>query len=209
MSKIFGIGLPKSGTTSLHRALQALGYRCLDWPHDRQTVRELRSGNYNLSVLRNYDAFTDNPFPPIFPQLDQVCPGSKFILTVREKESWMASCRAAPFNEKPPIPGSARDFYRVLLYGTAAFSEERFSWVYDNHHKMVEDYFSGGREDDLLVMDFARGQGWDELCGFLGVQAPSQPFPHANPRSKLVGPVAKLKRRSSVFAHKLVNRIIW
>lgn len=182
--KIFGIGMPKTGTTSLTAALRILGFRTEHSPRDPTTVAELRAGNYSLSILSELDALTDIPIPAIFPQLDQMWPGSKFILTVREFESWLASCRAAPFNQidESPQPGSTRDFYRVLLYGCSAFSELRFTWVYRNHIKLVTDYFSGGQEDRLLTIDICGGEGWDKLCPFLDVPVPDQEFPHRNRR---------------------------
>ncbi|MYB38989.1 MAG: hypothetical protein F4Y26_16720 [Gammaproteobacteria bacterium] len=33
---------------------------------------------------------------------------------------------------------------------------------------------------DLLVLDFERGDGWPELCAFLGEPVPDTPFPHVN-----------------------------
>jgi hypothetical protein len=32
----------------------------------------------------------------------------------------------------------------------------------------------------LLVFDLPRGDGWEELCAFLGHPIPDEPFPHAN-----------------------------
>ena len=34
--------------------------------------------------------------------------------------------------------------------------------------------------DRLLVLDIAAGDGWPELCPFLGVPVPAAPFPHSN-----------------------------
>lgn len=180
VAKVFCIGLPKTGTTSLHDAVQILGLRSVHWPHDPETVRQIRNGDYRLSVMDACDVVSDTPIPAIFPQLDRAFPGSKFILTERARESWLRSERNAPFNHDAPKPGSHRDFYRALLYGVTAFSEERFGWVYDEHVARVDRYFAGDRAGDLLRIDITRNAGWEPLCDFLGLPVPDVPFPHSN-----------------------------
>ena len=178
--KIFGIGLPKSGTVSLHDALQILGYKSVHFPADDETVNQIRSGDYDLKVMRSYDAASDIPIPAIFPQLRSAFPDSKFILTYRDENSWIESHRNAKFNHDTPKPGSMRDFYRAILYGINAFNENRFRWVHQKHHADVTRYFSGENSKDLLTINFTAGEGWDELCAFLNVPVPSTPFPHSN-----------------------------
>ena len=182
--KIFGIGLPKTGTSSLNRALEVLGYRSCHFPHDPMTVAQLKAGRYDLSILQQFDALTDVPVPAVFAQLDATWPDSKFILTIRDLDSWLESCRTAPFNSPDELPpeGSVREFYRVLLYGTIAFQADRFAWVYDTHVRRVTEHFSGDSSGRLLVLDIVGGEGWEKLCPFLDVPVPEVPFPHANPR---------------------------
>ena len=184
-TRIFGIGLPKTATSSLHTALTRLGFASCHFPHDPTTVSELRDGRYALSILETFDAVCDVPIPAIFPQLDEAWPGSKFILTVRSFETWMHSCRDAPFNtpDAVPQPGSPRDFYRTLLYGCTRFNEQRFAWVYHNHQRVVDAHFTGEKRHQLLVLPVCDGAGWSELCSFLGVDVPDEPFPHRNPKS--------------------------
>lgn len=184
MNKIFGIGMPKTGTTSLHHALEILGYRSMHFPRDETTVKELEAGNYKLTLLSEYDALSDVPIPAIFAQLDQFWPDSKFVLTVRNLESWLDSCANAPFNAPDSIPKKDhfRYFYRSLLYGCISFNRERFSWVHQNHIKVVKDYFVEEKASQLLIMDLAAGDGWNKLCPFLGKEIPDVEFPHSNPR---------------------------
>ena len=163
-----------------------LGYRSGHFPSDPVTVAELKAGRYDLSILKRYDALSDVPIPAIFAQLDAAWPGSKFVLTVRDPDSWLESCRNAPFNRADQIPeaGSTREFYRVLLYGTVAFQADRFAWVYETHVRNVIEHFAGEKSGQLLVLDVVGGEGWEKLCPFLGVPQPDAPFPHDNPRSK-------------------------
>lgn len=81
---LFCIGLPKTGTSSIARALDILGYRCL---HDSERASKafaeaVLNGRPLLSDLSGYDAFSDYPFDVNFPILDRQYPGSKFILTI-------------------------------------------------------------------------------------------------------------------------------
>jgi hypothetical protein len=206
-TKIIGIGLPKTGTSSLHHALEILGFRSVHFPHDPQTVAQVRAGDYVLDVLTGADAISDVPIPVIFPQLDLAFPGAKFIQTDREVEPWIESERRAPFNHDRPMPGSARDFYRAILYGVTDFNEDRFRLVHAQHLAMVESYFSGTRARDLLRIDITRGDGWESLCAFLDVPVPDVPFPRSNPaetsaaeyyadRRGLRGMVARMRRRA-------------
>ncbi len=205
-TKIIGIGLPKTGTSSLHHALEILGFRSVHFPHDPQTVAQVRAGDYALNVLAEADAISDVPIPVIFPQLDLAFPGSRFIQTDRDVDGWIESERRAPFNADRPALGSARDFYRAILYGVTDFNEDRFRLVHAQHLAMVESYFSGTRARDLLRMDITRGDGWDALCSFLNVPVPDVPFPRSNPaetsateyfaeRRGLRGMVARMRGR--------------
>jgi len=91
VNKVFGIGLSHTATKSLNKALKTLGIPSIHWPVDRQTYRELSRGNYKLTILKKYKAVTDITVVPFYPQMDKVYPGSKFILTTRDKDAWMSS----------------------------------------------------------------------------------------------------------------------
>jgi len=56
----------------------------------------------------------------------------------------------------------------------------------------IKEYFKD-RPEDLLVLTLGKGEGWPELCTFLGKPVPDVDFPSAN-RTKR-GFVAKTKRR--------------
>lgn len=179
--KIFCIGLPKTGTTSLHVAALQLGLRSVHWPRDTKTVSELRNGIFKLSLMETCDIVSDIPIPAIFRELDMAFPNSKFIFTTRDKDSWLKSQRGAGFNARKPSEESDRAFYREMLYGVSEFDERRFAKIYDEHHTLVREYFSGDRVADLLTMDISNGGArWDEFCGFLELPVPDTPFPHSN-----------------------------
>ena len=183
-ARIFGIGLSRTGTTSLTAALQHLGINSLHYPHDLVTHSELAAGQYDLSILEDFQAITDITAPPFYPQFDAVYPGSKFILTVRETGSWLKSVRAhferlVPHMEENPELRPFTEFICAVVYGTLKFNEGRMTDVYETHLRNVRSYFAN-RPEDLLVIDICAGQGWKDLCSFLGCDVPSIPFPHKN-----------------------------
>lgn len=163
--KVFCIGLHKTGTTSLHRAFLRLGLRSRHYFPDEVS-------------LDQFDCFSDLPIPLMYKELDRRSPGSKFILTTREKSAWLASCRRwflqRPFADPPHVQSRLQE-----CYGIETFDEEAFSRVYDNHHREVREYFRS-RPNDLLEYSVVDGPHWEPLCHFLGLPVPKFPFPHAN-----------------------------
>lgn len=178
--KLFGIGLSKTGTTSLATALRLLGYRTIHYPQDPVTARQLMTGDFRLRILEDHDAALDTPIVPFYRDLDRAYPGSKFILTIRRKEDWLRSVES--WWQQQPIwwdEETARCYFRAAVYGCIHFHRERFSDVYDTHLENVQQYFRN-RSHDLLILDICGGQGWDELCSFLDRPVPEALFPHQN-----------------------------
>ena len=194
-SKVFCIGFQKTGTTSLHIALEQLGFRVAsvfghDWSLERLRRDVVTRG---LEIAQEVDAVEDMPWPMIYQELDREFPGSKFILTERDPDKWIASLKGH-FGSEPQV-------LQQFTYGEDAGSpegnEERYLETYRNHNASVREYFDG-REDDLLVMNLEHGDGWAELGAFLGLPVPEGPFVKTNTaaqRNSLVGRVSrKLKR---------------
>ena len=176
--KIFGIGLSKTGTTSLASALGILGFKTRDYPGlTTYTPGDLAS--IDPQVLEQNEALTDTPIPSFYRELDQRYPGAKFILTVRDMEGWLLSCKKQFTAKLAEKQNDAHNRLFMDLYGTAIFDEEQFRRGYQRFVEGVIAHFKG-REQDLLVLNVAAGQGWDELCAFLGKPVPEIPFPKAN-----------------------------
>lgn len=171
--RVFGIGLNKTGTISLHEALTVLGYRSLHWggPEVRRTVeRALADGRPLVSDFPEHDAFSDIwALSENFVLLDRQYPGSRFVLTTRDLDSWLQSRtlhveRNRVRRDRGEYTG---DFLDVDREGWAA--------QYHHHHRSVREHF--GDRPDLLELDVTRGDGYERLCPFLGVPVRSEPFP--------------------------------
>src|SRR6185503_19618665 len=102
---IFGIGLSKTGTTSLYAALHELGYRSATYGHMAELgLSDWFRGDFTTDYLAGYDAVTDLPIGVFYAQLDMRYPGSKFILTVRDVESWLVSAKTQFSRNPNPHP---------------------------------------------------------------------------------------------------------
>ena len=175
-AKVFCIGFHKTGTKSLAVALRRLGYRVTgpNGRNDPNIDKNVLAMAYRL--VDQFDAFQDNPWPIIYRQLDVKYPGSRFILTLRDSDSWIRSQVRHFGRRETPM--------RKWIYGVGCpeGNEDIYIKRFDDHNKEVQEYFRD-RPGDLVILDLARGDGWDRLCPFLGVDIPGIPFPHANKAS--------------------------
>jgi hypothetical protein len=178
-TKIFGIGLSRTGTVSLTAALTELGIAARHYPDDPKTQEELRAGHYRLSILDEVQALTDIPVAPFYRELDRSFPGSRFILTTRDPERWLASFERHFEMYIEHRRTEYDDFILACVYGCLHFSPERFLDVKERHEADVRRYFAG-RPGDLLELDASKGGGWEPLCEFLGLPIPAEPYPHRN-----------------------------
>ena len=176
--KVFGIGLSKTGTTSLARALELLGFRVKDC----MGVKQYTKGDpacIDEAALAAYDAFTDTPIPSFYQELDNLYPGSKFILTTRDMDGWLKSCKKQFTKKLADKRSDAGNQLFLDLYDTVVFDEEKFKAGYKKFTDGVFDYFKD-RPNDLLLINIARGEGWEKLCPFLNKPLQTLPFPKSN-----------------------------
>lgn len=166
--KIFGIGLSRTGTTSLNTALIQLGYSAIHFPT-------------HFDAVERHDAATDTPVALNYRSLDQRYPTSRFILTVRSEEEWLESCEK--FWRKNDHDFTTNPLFAELhtrLYGGVAFDRQRFAGTYARHCERAVAHFAK-RPDDFLRLDiFGEKNPWQSLCAFLEKPVPDCDFPHQN-----------------------------
>ncbi|HEY2989803.1 MAG TPA: sulfotransferase [Candidatus Binatia bacterium] len=173
--KIFGVGLSKTGTTSLHHAFKALGFSSTHFPKIPQAF----AGRFRC--VDDYDAASDISVVPYYPQFDAVYPGSKFILTVRKIDDWLASMETWWRRERKPTEYMIR--VRLAVFGIHTFNPDRLKYVYEKHVADVGEYFKD-RPGDLLTLNICAGEGWEKLCPFLSRPIPDADFPFVVPGGK-------------------------
>ncbi|NOQ16180.1 MAG: hypothetical protein GQ581_03900 [Methyloprofundus sp.] len=202
--KVFGIGLSKTGTSSLASALELLGYNVKDC----LGVSQYSKGNIasiDKGALSRYDALTDTPIPSFYQELDNEFPDAKFILTIRDMDSWLKSCKKQ-FNQKSAdLQSEAQHALFFDLYGTTVFDEDKFKQGYIDFTDKVKAYFKD-RSDDLLILNVINGEGWEKLCPFLDKPTPTIPFPKSNVtriRWLNIHDLAQNTRDNALKLHKL------
>lgn len=184
-TRIFGIGMHKTATTSLHHALKLLGYDSAHWKsaHWSKAIWEEMSTWGKSRTLEQHYALCDLPIPLLYEKLDATYPGSKFILTVRDEKRWLDSVRNHwdPVNNKFRVAWDSDPFSHRMhqaVYGRRTFDADVFLARYRRHNAEVMHYFQH-RPGDLLIMDMDGGSGWQELCSFLGKPIPAVEYPRS------------------------------
>ena len=176
--KVFGIGLSKTGTTSLYVALDQLGFRAGTFGHMAKLgLDDWFGGDFTEDYLHEFEAMTDLPLAGFYRSLYLRYPESKFIYTIRNKSDWLKSCEKQ-FKNMP-----RKEFARKsnkLVYGTESFVVEKFSETYDRCLDEIPKFFYD-KPSQYLLMDFFSGDGWEKLCTFLQKDIPAAPFPNVKP----------------------------
>ncbi len=164
--KVFGIGLSRTGTTSLHQTMQGLGLRSKHFVLNQLSLNPAK--NFPRLMAQN-DFVNDTPIPAIFPTCDRQFPGSKFILTTRNKNDWLRSMNWM-FNHGKYIWrwDLLSETYHLNFLGINEYNEKILSKKYDLYHQAVFDYFKG-RESSLLVVPIDQGINAQEISKFIGV----------------------------------------
>lgn len=181
MPKVFGIGISRTGTTSLSKALRRLGY---DSIHAPLCVIKRVDGRIvlNKEAVMRYEALADITVAFMYKELDAAFPGAKFILTVRDVEKWLLSMRRV--RKVRPIIHLIPKVHQLFSEAFGEhylYDEDAMRAAFLRHTNEVQDHFKG--RSNLLVMDFAAGDGWEKLCHFLSQPVPDESFPHNNNKS--------------------------
>lgn len=180
--KVFCIGWPKTGTTSITQALRTLGL--FSWHFSPWVIgcssfsSDVSKVSLNFDSIAEYDAMADLPICALFRELDMSFPGSKFIFTTRPVGSWINSA-ISDIENSIDRTGSMHAAVR-WAYGIDSIDREVFINRYTLHQKLVSEYFSG--RSDILVIELNEENPWQRLCDFLNLPIPDEPFPFLNRR---------------------------
>ncbi len=183
--KVFGIGLSKTGTTSLAKALEILGFATIDW---RSPLTNCLVTEHDLFL---YDAVTDTTVSSGFEPLYFMFPNSVFVYTERPLEAWKQSFRryfSQQYGEAFDLPRSSGERIPQMWYGLRW--ESILRTLYANHASLEEAYlvfehrvlgfFENKPTQRFLRLNIFEGDPWRPLCSFLGKPVPEQPFPWEN-----------------------------
>ncbi|MFQ5683774.1 MAG: sulfotransferase family protein [Candidatus Binatia bacterium] len=192
---VIGAGFGRTGTFSLKRALERLGYgpcyhmaEVLANPAHIPVWSAAAEGStieWN-TLFEGYRAAVDWPTSHFWYKLTNEYPEAKVLLTVRDSEKWYDSVYRTiyqsliqPLPSDDPVTRDQRAMARkIVLEGTfeGRFADRTYAIaVYEQHNTEVRRIIEPSR---LLVYEVTAG--WEPLCEFLGCPTPNEPFPRLN-----------------------------
>lgn len=206
-SKVVGIGLPKTGTTTLGAMLRRLGYRHA--PYDVALIDSVARGERSAMwrTFAAFDSFEDWPWPAVFKEVHAADPDAVFVLTIRkDAETWLRSVerhknlrrKRRPLNPNSP---AARLERSLLGPADSDLEPERFMRSYEEHLASVRSHFE--RDPGRLVeLCWERGDGWPELCAFLRRPVVEEAMPHENSHATM------LRQQRGIGVKRRVKRLL-
>ncbi|QFU23984.1 sulfotransferase family protein [Shewanella eurypsychrophilus] len=173
MSKIFIIGLPRTGTTSISVALLELG---LSVAHTAFTKRAFEVA----------DAISDAPCFSDYQHLDGLFPNAKFIYLTRDMDKWLPSMTMLLEKMAPHLEPETGRFHPILkrsfhhtFSSVLPLTHSTLIDCYARHQREVLSYFK--HRDNLLSIDVSEQGSLQKLKQFLGIEIEgSLDFPRLN-----------------------------
>ncbi|CAF1120975.1 unnamed protein product [Rotaria sordida] len=211
--RVIGVGLPRTGTSSLKNALEILGFG--PYHHMTELLKKPEQGKIFAQILDGYEAdfrellkgyqsSVDVPTALFYKELHQIYPKAKLILTVRDSnEQWFQCFKnsIAPiwldnlfFINIYPLRNLRRLCVVARKMAKKWINEygEIGPHIHELHNTRV---IKENKPDELLVFNVK--EGWTPLCKFLNVPIPQDiPFPNGNYPEYVQGRlrIARLKK---------------
>ncbi|MBV6644204.1 MAG: hypothetical protein KI790_02070 [Cyclobacteriaceae bacterium] len=171
--KIFGIGLSKTGTTSLAVAMRQIGFKV---KHNPKNPYDLESAQFCNDILVSQ----------LFKYLDKSYPNSKFIYTVRDMNSWLESCQKH-FGHKMTLQD-------IFFYKALKFERDTWKEFYLRFDEEVKEYFEH-RSQDLLILNLSdESDPWEKILTFLNLDVDSSTLPEF-PRKNVTAEIAEFRSK--------------
>lgn len=199
--KVIGAGWGRTGTSSLKKALDILGFKCY---HGNMSLKqEVKSEHINfflnaiklkeegkinevdfVNFFKDYDAGVDMTVAYFYKDLMKVFPESKLILTNRDFDSWYASFYRTLYKNDQKIQQQQgqcleNDLFNKMYMETTFESKfEIKEFMRKKYNDHISDVVNTVPTDNLLLFDL--DNGWKPLCQFLNKDLPNETFPDEN-----------------------------
>jgi hypothetical protein len=176
MNKLFIIGLPRTGTTSISVALLE---------HDLMVAHTA----FTKHAFQLADVVSDAPCFSDYKELDKLFPDSKFVYLDRGLDSWIPSIQMLLKKmavRLDPVTGVfspvlKRSFNEVFALTTTEdpHTREHLESCYLKHKKEVFAYFSA--RNDFISINLSNENSLVSLLDFVGLEVKeNKEFPHLN-----------------------------
>ena len=205
--KVIGAGLPRTATTTQMFALEQLGFGpCY---HMRDLLADLESGLPLWErvaegtpdweqIFGGARSTVDWPSARYYRELMDHYPDAKVLLSVRDSAAWVRSMRETVWGifhgdsvihhvcKARAVLDPLWRRYTALMHsmtweegtGVLAGDTSTDAGLAAVMNRWNDEVRSTVASDRLLVWDPA--EGWEPLCGFLGVDVPEEPLPRLN-----------------------------
>jgi hypothetical protein len=194
--EIIGSGFGRTGTTSLKRAVERLGFgpchhmeEVLGHPEQVPYWQAVVAGNappWDV-VFDGYRSQVDWPGAHVWRELAGAYPAANVIHTVRPEDAWWTSFSntigkmLAGYKDRPApphIPAMMQAMEIAILQQTFHCAADDREGVLAAYRRRAVDVREAIAPERLLLFDVS--QGWAPLCTFLDVPVPEEPFPRVN-----------------------------
>ena len=192
---VIGAGLGRTATFSLKFALEHLGFGpCYHMSEVFAGARrnvplwlDAIDGRPDWdAIFEGYHSTTDYPACTFWRELAEHYPRAKVVLTVRDPDSWFDSVSETIFSEgmQRSLAGSPTgDMMQGVIFDAFGDRVRDRAFMTEWFVRRNQSVIDALPPERLLV--FSPKEGWEPLCGFLGVPVPNEPFPRINSRDEL------------------------
>lgn len=189
--RVVGAGFGRTGTLSMHKALNQLGFgpchhmfEVTENPAMKSRWRDFMAGGSIdwEKLFEGYRSCVDWPAAHFWRELMQVFPETKVILTWRSPESWWGSFEKTLLKFYLTTEDRASVGYQIIdrvFDGRAAERDHAIATYVAN----VESVMTEVPPDRLLIHRL--GDGWAPLCASLGVPVPGTAYPNSNSAAEI------------------------
>lgn len=187
--RVIGAGFGRTGTESMKRALELLGYgpchhmyevlpnaqHYAEW----QRIYDGAEPPDWDHIYSGYSAAIDWPTAYYWREVTDHFPDAKVILTTRSPESWYDSFSRTilPAMRSSPAPKTRFTYHMLAVstFGNRFDDPDHCIAVFEAQNAAVRASIAPER-----LLEYELGSGWEPLCAFLGCPIPDDPYPRGN-----------------------------
>lgn len=194
---VIGAGIGRTGTYSLKLAINRLGFGPC---HHMEEVLHNQTDQVPIwtaavrghpdwaAIFENYQSAVDWPTAGFFRELSVVYPSAKFVLTVRNPDSWAESFSATIYKLLATKDQAPEELQAWLDLTVGVIHKSGFPAGLDVAG--LKDAFIAHNDavstliHEQRLLTYQVKEGWGPLCAFLDVPVPDEPFPSTNDRGE-------------------------